>query len=201
MNWKLKKIKKETDHPYLNFYTVTYEVDKDGAKYDYSYFMSSRHDESSLICRTNDTSKPDGVLMPLYYIDPKTKQISLLITKQFRPALNKYVSSFPAGLIDPNEDIKTTAKREAMEEAGVVIDDLEMICPPSPTSSGLTDELNAIVMGRITEFKNNNLEKFEDINTELVPLKNIEKYMENHFFAMQIRLVIKYITLRFKGQY
>ncbi len=201
MNWKLKNIKKETDHPFLNFYTVTYEVDKDGLKYDYPYFMSSRHSEGNLICQTQDTSHPDGVLMPLYYINPETKEISLLVTKQFRPALNKYVSSFPAGLIDPNETIETTAHREALEEAGVIIDDLELICPPSPTSSGLTDELNAIVMARIINFKSNDLEMFEDINTELVPLKNIEKYMETHFFAMQIRLVIKYILLRFKGQY
>jgi ADP-ribose pyrophosphatase len=201
MNWKLKNIKKETDHPFLNFYTVTYEVDKDGLKYDYSYFMSSRNSEENLVCKTQDTSQADGVLMPLYYVNPETKEISLLITKQFRPALNKYVSSFPAGLIDPNETIETTAHREALEEAGAIIDDLELICPPSPTSSGLTDELNAIMMARITGFKSNELEMFEDINTELVPLKDIEKYMESHFFAMQIRLVIKYILLRFKGQY
>jgi len=201
MNWKLKSVKKETDHPFLNFYTVTYEVDKDGNKYDYSYFMSSRHDEKHLLCETEDTSHPDGVLMLLYYIAPENNEISLLITKQFRPALNKYVSSFPAGLIDSNEDIEQTAHREAMEEAGVTIKNLELICPPSPTSSGLTDELNAIVMAQITGFKNKNLEEFEDINTELVPLKNIEDYMKSHFFAMQIRLVIKYILLRFKGQY
>lgn len=201
MNWKLKDIKKETNHPFLNFYTVTYEVDKNGTKYDYSYFMSSRHEKGQLVCETDDTSHPDGVLMPLYYINPKTNEISLLVTKQFRPALNKYVSSFPAGLIDGDEDIETTAHREAMEEAGVTIDDLELICPPSPTSSGLTDELNAIVMARITGFANKNLEKFEDINTELVPLKDIEQYMDNHFFAMQIRLVIKYILLKFKGRY
>jgi len=201
MDWKLKNIQKETEHPYLNFYTVTYEVNKKGKIYNYSYFMASRHAPGKLVCETNDISIPDGVLMPLYYIDPKTKEISLLITKQFRPPLNKYVHSFPAGLVDPNESIETTAHREAMEEAGVTIDDLELLCPPSPTSSGLSDETNAIVIARVTGFADKNLEAFEDINAKFIPLKDMEEYMNTHFFAMQIRLVIKYLLLKFKGQY
>ena len=65
----------------------------------------------------------------------------LLITSQFRPALNRIVTSIPAGLVDPKDDIFGCAKREALEEGGVIIDNLELICPASPTSSGLSDEL------------------------------------------------------------
>lgn len=45
---------------------------------------------------------------------------SVLVTKQFRPPTEKVVLEFPAGLIDPNESVESTAVRELLEETGYV---------------------------------------------------------------------------------
>ncbi|CAI5758219.1 unnamed protein product [Candida verbasci] len=47
---------------------------------------------------------------------PKGKE--LVLVKQFRPPTEKVVIELPAGLIDPNETIETTAVRELLEETG-----------------------------------------------------------------------------------
>ncbi|KAK6460417.1 NUDIX hydrolase domain-like protein [Scheffersomyces coipomensis] len=42
----------------------------------------------------------------------------IIIVKQFRPPTEKVVLELPAGLIDPNETIESTAVRELIEETG-----------------------------------------------------------------------------------
>ena len=198
MEWKLIDIIQETNHKYLNFYTLVYEVkDENNNIKQYSYFLASRHNKDELYALKKNTS-PDGVLIPCYYKDEQGN-ISILITEQYRPALNRAVTSMPAGLLDAGDDLFSAAKREALEEGGVIIDDLELLCPPSPTSSGLSDEVNAVVLGRIVGFSHNHLEEFEDIKAKLVPLSKLKEMLEDdkYFFAMNIRLLAKYLLLRF----
>jgi ADP-ribose pyrophosphatase len=200
MKWKLIDVKQETDHPFLNFFTITYDVEKDDGHHKYSYFMASRKNKDKLVCQTKNLNSPDGVLIPLYCHNKEGK-LCLLITSQFRPPLNTYVHSFPAGLIDEGEDILKAAKREAREEVGADIIHEEILAPASPTSSGMSDEMNGVVLAEIVGFENREEEEFEDIDYELIPFEKLEEYTQNHFFALQIRMIIKYILEKFKGQY
>jgi len=202
MKWELIDIKQETNHPFLNYYTLTYKVTENNDEIKtYNYYLASRRKIDNLVAKTNDYSKSDGVIIPCYFIDPKTNLLSIIVTKQFRPALNTYVYSFPAGLVDNNEDLIETVKREAKEEVGAILDETEVLATCSPTSSGLSDELNSIVLGHVKILEYNHLEEFEDINYQIVPLKNAEEFFESHFSALQIKIIVKYLLLRFKGQY
>lgn len=202
MKWKLINVNQETNHPFLNYYTLTYQVEeKNGNIKNYSYYIASRRNKENLIALTKDYTKSDGVLIPCYLIDPITNLLSLIITKQFRPALNRYVYSFPAGLVDKDESIIQAAIREAHEEVGVILENIELIASPSPTSSGLSDELNSIVLGKVSHFELSSLEEFEDINYQIVAFKDLEQFVKDHFMALQIQILIKYLLLKFKGQY
>lgn len=199
MKWTLKDIKQETNHKFLNFFTLIYEVEDEKGKRNYEYFMASRRAKEDLFA-ISKSFRPDGVLIPCYYID-SSNEVSIILTRQFRPAVNTYVTSIPAGLLDINEDIFSAAIREAKEEVGVDITDLELLCPPSFSSTGLADESNAVVLGRITSFKDSHLEEFEDISHQLVKLKDVEKMLNNNTYIIptNIRLIIKYLLLRFKN--
>ncbi|KIW16886.1 hypothetical protein PV08_04076 [Exophiala spinifera] len=66
-------------------------------------------------------SEVDAVGVVAILNDPKSsKGPSLLLQKQFRPAVNKVAIEVPSGLIDEGEDPKTTAVRELKEETGYI---------------------------------------------------------------------------------
>ena len=202
MEWKLISVSQVTKHPFLNYFTLTYQVkENDSSIKDYSYYMCSRRKINDLVSIKKDYSRTDGVLIPLYFVNPKTGLLSTIITTQFRPALNNYVYSIPAGLVDDNEDLLVSAKREALEEVGANISNLEILAKSSPTSSGLSDELNSIVLAKIDSFSNNNLEEFEDINYQIVAFKDLEEFLKDKFVALQVQIIFKYLLLRFKDQY
>lgn len=200
MEWKLIEVRQETDHPYLNYFTLVYQVKKDDIVKTYEYYMTSRRKKEELIPVVKKATRPDGVMIPLYYKDRTTGKISFLLTRQFRPALGLYVTSVPAGLVDHNDkDIIETAEREAKEEAGAVIDDIEVIAPIGSTSSGFSDETNGIVLARIDHFLTKDLEEFEDIRTRLYDIEEVKKMLsdENHFFALEVRTLLLYLIQRF----
>ncbi len=196
MKWKLKDVSKDTDNRFLNYYTLRWDVDGK----EHVYYMASRNDEAHLKPLTGDFDRPDAVMCPLYYVNPEDKEIYVLVTKQFRPAIGGIVYSMVAGLLDPGDaSVEEAVRREALEEAGAIVEDTELLCPTSPTSSGLSDECNAMVLGRIKGFVHNDLEEFEDINTELVKLRDIKKMMDDpdKHFALMARLAYLYLYERF----
>lgn len=200
MDWKLVNIEKETDHPFLNFYTLTYEVDKGAGKQEYRYYMASRRDGDKLLVRSGDASRPDGVILLLYKKDERG-QVSLMMNRQFRPAIGKVVTSVPAGLMDPDDaSIETTARREAKEEAGAVLKSVELLVAPGPTSEGLSDELDCVVLAEIDHFEDSRLEEYEDIDSGLLPLSRIKQMMDDphYLFSLPLHCLLLYLIERFE---
>ncbi len=52
-------------------------------------------------------------------IAPFLNKNTVVMMRQFRPALNKYIYELPAGTLDPNESLATCAHRELLEETGL----------------------------------------------------------------------------------
>ncbi|MCG6553423.1 MAG: NUDIX hydrolase, partial [Candidatus Magnetominusculus sp. LBB02] len=72
---------------------------------------------------------------------PITVDGSVIVVKQFRPPVGKYVIEFPAGLSDKGEEsLAETAKRELREETGCVAGRLIPIAT-GPLSSGASTEV------------------------------------------------------------
>ena len=87
-----------------------------------------------------------------------------LLIKQARIAINAFEISFPAGLIDPGEDIQQAALRELKEETGYSAEVVQY-SNFTPKSSGLTNESTSVVFCKTLE-KNNgkqNLDPSEEI--------------------------------------
>ncbi len=197
LKWELKKVEKETNHPFLNFYLLHYQVS--GKEKEHIYFTASRKDTASLRSLTHDYSHPDGVIIGIYRFNDGVLEI--LMTKQFREPIGTYVFSIPAGLIDKGEDAIEAAKREAKEESGIIsLKNIEVLTPLSPSSSGLSDESNAFIMAEAVSFSSNSLEEFEDISTKFVPINKCLEMFKDHKYIipMQTRLWILYMSERFK---
>lgn len=200
MDWKLVGVEKETDHRFLNFYTVHYCVTTEERKTkDYSYFVASRNEtKEGLRVFRKEFDKPDAVLIGCYQI--RDGILYLLLEKQFRPALNADVYSFPAGLVDSGEeDIRKTAERELREETGYTLNSCELLLPPSPTSEGLSDECNAVVLAELGIQGKEDKEEFEDISSRLYSAKEVKDMLSDSsiLFSNSARLLILYLLERF----
>ncbi len=104
----------------------------------------------------------------------------LLVIKEFRPCVNNFIWSFPAGLVDEGETICQAAYRETFEECGLRL----MTTPESfrcytntYSSAGMTDEKIAIVNGTVYgELSTEYQEKSEKIIPYLLSADDMVKY-------------------------
>ncbi len=194
MDWKLCFVEQETDHKYLNFYTFHYEVDG----VDYPYFVASRNKKKNLVALNEGKRRPDGVL--ILALKEEGEETSVLMIEQFRPAVNAYVLEFPAGLLDEADaSVLDTAVREASEETGVTLADVRLLCPPSPTSVGLSDEMLAVVEGKVVRVNEAHQERFEDIHARFVPLSEVRKLLNEpgRLIALNVRLCLEIVLERY----
>ena len=179
----IKSVKKITKEKFINLYKANYLVGKN----KYPYLIASRRDIKNLSINTKNKITDAVTILP-YIVE--NDEISVIITKEFRYAVNDYVYSLPAGLVDPGENIAESAMRELKEEIGGDILILEQITNCGYTSEGFTDESLVCFKAQV-KLGENNLEAFEDINIEIVKLKDILVYTENKNFNLVSLLLLK----------
>lgn len=75
---------------------------------------------------------------------------SLILIEQYRLPFAGPVFEFPAGLVDPGEDVESTAHRELLEETGYA-GRIESVSPAVCSSAGLTTESEHMVYMRVGE--------------------------------------------------
>ena len=107
-----KALRKQTDNPFLNMYEMD-AVDTKGR--NFGYYFATRKQENELVCKTGVT-RPDGAVIYALLKDSPDK---IVLIKQYRYPLNKYLYELPAGLIDAGETPQETAVRELYEETGL----------------------------------------------------------------------------------
>jgi 8-oxo-dGTP pyrophosphatase MutT (NUDIX family) len=76
-------------------------------------------------------------------IVPLTDDGAVILIRQFRPPVNRYVIELPAGLCDPGETLEEAARRELTEETGYSAGTLTPLTE-GPLSSGLSSEILSV---------------------------------------------------------
>jgi len=163
-------VKQDIDKKFLKLYTAKFITNGSPRE----YVFCSRHNESDLAV-VNEEIVPTAV-EAFTYIDNK-----IVMIKEFRSPLNKYVYSFCAGLIEKGEDYKKAIEREVYEELGGKIKNIEL-CQnyPLPMCAGLTDEANYCAFVELESLDKQHLEKTEDITVEFFEIEELEKKIKNN---------------------
>lgn len=144
----------------------------------------------------SDTTGIDAV--SIVSILKKPNQLDhIVLIKQFRPPTAKVVIELPAGLIDPNETIESTAVRELVEETGYHGTYVKQ-SPPVFSDPGLTNANMVLVWLDVdlTNEKNKlpkpELEDGEFIETFTLPVKglleSLHQLMEQEGCTVDARL-------------
>ena len=190
----VKGIKKLTDNRFLNLYELDARF-RDGSAAPY-YVASRRKSVENLKAVTHD-QYPDGVIIYGVHGDQRDK---VVLIKQFRYPINGYVYEFPAGLVEPGEDMVQAAVREMHEETGLEFAPVEggSFSRPFFTTVGMTDESCGTVYGYCNGIPSNaNQEGTEDIQVILADRAECRRilreenvaimcaYMLMHFIATE----------------
>ena len=137
---RIKGIRKLTDNRFLNLYEQD-AVFRDGS--NAPYYVASRRKTAEQLKSVTHDNHPDGVILYGVYGEQKDK---VVLVRQFRYPLNDYVYEFPAGLVEPGEDMLDAGIREMYEETGLQFTPVKT-ARPFFTTIGMTDESCGTVFG------------------------------------------------------
>ena len=121
-------------------------------RYDVDYLTAEGHSKTYEIVSRNkniqtledlQNKTPDSVIMIL--TDESGERI--LINREYRMAMAQWIYNFPAGLIDPGETPKESAKRELWEETGLDLIRIDDVLDNSYSAVGFSNERNITVFG------------------------------------------------------
>lgn len=183
-------IKKETNFKYLNLYTLTYQ-DREKV---YDYYVASRRDEKNLTCVGNDVT--DAVrIIPYFEKDGKTY---VVLINEFRHAINGYMYSVPAGLVDDGETEMQSAIREVKEETGATVKTIYQTESARFVSAGMTDEKISCFEAEVVLDGEQNLGETEDIKVKVIAIDELEQFLDNNVFGMQTALQLRAFLYRKK---
>lgn len=195
MNNKVKNIETLAETKFLSLYNANYTNKSGNEK---TWTIATRKDKKTLEEQffNGKEDKVDAVVILAYHKDKK----KLVAIRQFRIPLNNYVYELPAGLIDNNDDIIPTVKRELKEETGLDLEEVieDKIGQKLYLSPGMTDESVSLVYCTCSgKISNENLEEDEDIETILLSKEDAIKILNSgercdikFFMALQLFIQI-----------
>ena len=129
-----------TKSQFATMVAVNYEDRRGNRK---RWHMVTREEQPK--CITGKIRHPDATIIVPYH----RQEDKLVVIKEFRVPVGGYQYGFPAGLLDPGEELTTTAARELQEETGL---DLVRVFRHSPaifSSAGITDEAISMVFAEV----------------------------------------------------
>lgn len=174
----VKELKALAKTKFLSLYNAEY-INKGGK--EKTWTIATRKTKEALEEQffNGKEDKVDAVVILAYHKDEK----KLVAIKQFRIPLNNYVYELPAGLIDNDDDIIPTVKRELKEETGLDLEEVieSKIGNKLYLSPGMTDESVSLVYCTCSgEISNENLEEDEEIETILLSKEDAIKILNSN---------------------
>lgn len=186
---KFISVQKISDGKFIRRYDVTYETADHRTKV---YEMISR-DKNITDFKSLSEHSDDAVVLIMH--DRSGEHI--LLNREFRMAVGRPVYNFPAGLIDPGEDFRDSAKRELMEETGLKLVSIEDILYGSYSAVGFSNEKNKCVIGVAEGEFAPSTSTYEEIEAAWYTKEEVRKLLKENYFAARTQ---SYCYLWSKGK-
>ena len=113
----------------------------------------------------------------------RTPDDKLVLIKEFRFPLNSWCIAFPAGLVEPGEDLTACADREMREETGYGIRPGTQVQPMAQagySSTGLTDETVQIIFADVEKAGDAEPEPTELIEPFELAIEGVASFLDTN---------------------
>lgn len=186
----LKKITKQTNNKYLNLYAFKYDN-------NIEYYVASRRNQTKLSASL-ELDRTDAVRVLAYFYD--NEKLKVVLNKEFRYPVNRYIYQLPAGLIENGEKEEDAAVRELGEEIGAKVLSLIRSENPGYVSAGMTDERLSHFWAHIELSQLQHLDKNEDIQLFILDFEDILNFIETHEMGLVSKMQLKafYYEIKYK---
>ncbi|MEM2025566.1 MAG: NUDIX hydrolase [Desulfurococcaceae archaeon] len=145
----------------------------------------------------DDSFERDVVVFPqAVVVLPFITQSEVLLIKQFRAPLNKFIIEAPAGVVDRGESPEETARRELAEETGYLPSKLKNLGVYTP-APGYSSELIHLFYAEGLEYVGARPEKYEIIEPIKLEFSKVyEMVLRNEIIDMKTSLVVLLYKLK-----
>ena len=182
---KIDSVNKVDNLNYLNGFIVNYSTPNSTKTWE----MVSRKGKDRL---ENEIFAGNSYCDAVMVFAKNREATKLVVLKEYRVTAGKYVYMLPAGLVDPNENLEVSAKREFKEETGL---DLEVvkISKERYTSIGITNEKIAIAFGYYSGNPSKNFqEESEDAEILLVDKEMAIDILKNGEVSIRTAMLLEH---------
>lgn len=196
---RIKNITSLVETKFISLYNVKY-LNKNNKEKNWTVASRKKKEVLEGIYLQNEKDKVDAVIICAYHKESE----KLVIIKEFRVPINKYIYELPAGLVDSDdENFESAVIRELKEETGLDVTEIkkDLSCNQVYLSPGMTDESAAFVYciceGEISsEF----LEDDEDIEAVLVSKEEAKEIIKNNHTSLDIRAYLALQSFSILGE-
>lgn len=179
---KLIDFKKVRDGKYLKNYELTY-LNKAGREKKYE--IVSRNE---LYGPEDLGKKPSGVSIVAFHDD------KMLLLREFRMGVNRYIYNLCAGMINSDETIEECIKRELYEETGLAVKSFIRILPPSFSAVAISDTSTYIAfVEAIGSFEDHTSDN-EQIEAAFYTKDEVKKLIETEPFSSRAQMAAYFFT-------
>ena len=178
---RIRSVKKQTNNRFLNMYELEV-AHRDGKTAP--YYMASRVEDPEKTKAVTGRNEPNGVIMYGVFGENKDK---VVLVRQYRYPIGGYVYEFPAGLVEPGEELTDAGVREMFEETGLTFTPVDAGCYMKPffTTVGMTDESCGTVFGYCSGTPTNtNQESSEDIQVVIADREECRRILKEENVAV-----------------
>lgn len=173
---------------WIKKYILTYEM-PDGTLHTYD--AASRKDAASYKALLQANARGESPkTADAICIVAKTPQDALVMIKEFRYPLNSWCIAFPAGLIEPGEDMASCAARELWEETGYEVlpnSAVRFLPQAGYSSTGMTDETVQVVFVEAEKAGPAHTEGSELIEVFELPIADVRRFLDENTLPIGTR--------------
>jgi ADP-ribose pyrophosphatase len=181
-NMELLKMEKVKDGKYLKNYELTY-LNKAGREKKYEIVSRSEISSPDMLGQ-----RVSGVSVVAYYDD------RLLLLREFRMGVNKYIYNLCAGMLEQDETIEDCIRRELYEETGLQLKRIIHILKPSYAAVAISDVKTQIAFVEAEGILSDNTSENEKITAAFYTREQVRELLEQEEFSSRAQMAAWFFT-------